>query len=151
MDFEPKDPRLFFYEAIQQASDRLRLRIESWTEFYLVDLLVRQVYSKVSLDPFVTQVTLATEAHPKDKFKLWKGAGESALIQVGMFPEHIEKKGVTRSYVAQIGGRAYLIASTLATDGMGTVYKTVAGDFGSFAALLRSTRKQTVIHSGREK
>lgn len=145
MEFEPKDIRLFFREVLTKASERLRFSLESWIEFYLVDLLTRQATLSISLEPLVHQMIEAVEAPLPDRFNRWKSMGESALIQVGMFPERMKRSGVTHTYVFHMGVKAYSAAGALAQDGMGNVYFQVSENFQSFAYLLEAIRNQTSL------
>jgi len=146
VDSNAADIKLFFYEAIKKASARVKLHLEAWIEFYIVDLLARQVVSNnVSLAPLVDQMIEAAEAPAPSRFNLWKSMGESALIQSGLFPEFVKKRGVTRGYVNQMGSNAYKVAGSLSNDGLRKVYLIMSKDFDAFASLLETTRNQTSL------
>ncbi len=148
MAFEKEDPRIFFYEAICEALGRLRLQLESWTEFYLVDLLVRQVSRPVTQEPFVFQLEAAHRASSaKERFLRFKEMGDSALILVGFFEEAIGRRGVTRRYVINMGGGAYRNAASLSVDGLSQVYVTLSDGFGDFVRVLDEVREMTSLRT----
>jgi hypothetical protein len=146
--FEREDPRLFFYEAVCEALGRLRLKIEHWTEFYLVDLLVRQVSQPVSQEPFVSQLEAARRAaSAKERFLRFKEMGDSALVLVGFYEESIERRGVTKHYVRTMGGGAYRSAASLSVDGLSQVYVTLSDGFDDFVHVLDEVREMTSLRT----
>lgn len=141
------DPRHFFYESLREALLRLHLKVEDWTEFYLVELCVRQIFNPVSVDPLVFQMIEATECSVDDAFSLWRDMGDSALVQAGFYDSNLSQRGIARSYVVQMGGHAYSLASVRARDGRGDVYATLAREFAAFARALNEVHEQTHLRT----
>jgi len=139
-----EDPRFYFYEAVQEALGRLHLKVEDHTEFYLVELLVKQISEPVSQEPLFSQLKEAlysTSQH--EKLSKFKAVGDSALFLVGFYEEHCTRRGTSKSYVMTMGGTAYKSASLLAENEMRNVYVTLAEGFDDFVNVLDEVRDVT--------
>jgi len=142
--FESEDPRLYFYEALEEALSRLHLKIESWTEFYLVELLTRQITNPAPQEPLVLQMEAALRtpsAH--ERFLRYRAMGDSALFLVGFCEEFLTRRGTTRRYVVSMGGHAYRSAASLSADGLSRVYVTLSDGFDDFVQVLDEVREMT--------
>lgn len=139
-----EDPKLYFYEAVQEALGRLHLKVADQTEFYLVELLVKQISAPIKQEPLVSQLEEALCAtSPYEKFIRFKDMGDSALFLVGFYEEHCARRGTSKNYVATLGGTAYKSASLLAGDGMRSVYVTLSEGFNDFVHVLDEVRDVT--------
>lgn len=148
MTFDREDARLFFYEAISKALGRLHLKIESWTESYLVDLLTRQVHQPSNDEPLVLQMEAALRAASAEERVLrFKEMGDSSLFLVGFYEEHINRRGVTRKYVVHMGGHAYKSAASLSKDELRRVYGTLSDGFDDFVHVLDEVRDLTSLRT----
>lgn len=145
MAFKSEDLQLFFYEAIAEASSRLHLKIEQWTEFYLVNLLIRQVNQPADYStPIVLQLGQALESKDShERFMRLRRAGDAALFLTGFFAEHVSRKGITRHYVVQLGERAYQSAAPLSPDGLTHVYLNLSDGFNDYVRILDEVRELT--------
>lgn len=148
MTFEIEDSRLYFYEAITEALGRLHLEVEHWTEFYLAELLTRQVDKPVPEEPFVTQLQAAVESSsPEQRFLRFREMGDSALFLVGFCEAAVSSRGVSRKYVTNMGGYAYRSAASLSDDGMSRVYVTLSDGFDDFVHVLDEVREMTSLRT----
>lgn len=144
---EKEDPRLYFQEAINQALERLHLKIEDWIVFYLVELLARQAVQPVTLEPLVTQMDAALRASSaQEKFSRFKEMGDSALVLVGFYEEAVVKRS-SKGYVVLMGGRAYRSAAALANDGFGKVYGSLSDGFEDFVQVLDEVKENTSLRT----
>lgn len=144
MTFEKESPRLFFYESLVAALGRLHLKVEQWTEFYLVELLARHIDHPATQEPLVMQLESALDEESNhERFLRFREMGDSALFLVGFCPENVDQRGVTSQYVTQMGGRAYGSAASLASDGMGHVYGTLSNGFNDFVRVLDEVKENT--------
>jgi hypothetical protein len=146
--FEPEDARLFFYEAITEALGRLHLNVEHWTEFYLAELLTRQVDKPVPEQPLVSQLQAAVSSSTTEQQLLrFREMGGSALFLVGFCEAAVSARGVNRGYVMHMGGYAYRSAASLSEDGMSQVYVTLSDGFDDFAQVLDEVREMTSLRT----
>lgn len=145
-EFEPVETKEFFRDRVIDALNRLRLRVKEWTEFYLVDLLDRQVARSFPIEtPLALQLHDAKEAHTHaEKFARYRKMGDSALVLAGLYTEYLEAKGVSATYVSTMGGGAYTVTASLSTDGYGPVYVELADGFDDFVRVLVEVRESTI-------
>lgn len=147
------DVRLFFHEHVQAAAKRLELGTGEATEYYLVELLsgFSCTPEVPPLDaPLVTVLEWALEARGWDRMYRMRCLGDLALFRCGFFPDSLERRGVSESYVIAMGGRAYdAVASGSFVHG-GTkgldakVFEELADRFVDFVRVLDEVREQTV-------
>lgn len=146
------DTQSFFYEHVVEALDRLCLNVGSLTEFYLVDLLARKA-PKLEIDyPLGVQLAECLDNPvPLERFEGYRTLGDSALLLLGFFGDHVTKKGIDRSYVASMGSLAYRATSTLAglyNVDTGT-YDDLSDGFVEFAHVLDEVREMTSLRKDR--
>lgn len=145
------NPQNFFRQLLLEAMGRLRLEVGVWTEYYLVDLLYRKTINGLRLEePLVLKLKSAVEASPEGRFVSYRDIGDSALMLSGFFPRHIDRKGVSVSYVVDMGISSYRIVADLSSryDGMHEAYKDLAEGFVEFVRVLDEVRSMTQLRTG---
>jgi hypothetical protein len=135
----------FFQERLRAALAQRSVRLEGALQVYLVDLLERYAaaHPQRALRPLVDHLTDALEAPtPLDRLRLYREMGDAALCVSGLFGEHLSARGISRRYVASMGGFAYRHASHLASvpgsrsTASAHVYHQLAHRFDEIAGLL---------------
>ncbi|MCC7535760.1 MAG: hypothetical protein IT379_06085 [Deltaproteobacteria bacterium] len=120
----------FFHEAVTRALKNQRVEATEMTAFYLVNLLEEFGHSSQAEERLARSLTLmladAVEVPSgTERFQRFRELGDTALYVTGFFRDYLARRGVDRSYVVTVGGRAY----------------------GSAAALCRIVRVQSVEYS----
>lgn len=158
MRIEPHvDMRGWFRERLISAFRRRGVSTRETTEFYLVELLASQarVSSEVLLRPLVERLADALETpDPALRLRQFREMGDSALYVLGFFSDHLERRGVSRSYVGTMGGRAYGAARDLiplapssAEQSMAEAFDELADGFLTFADVLDDVRESTALRT----
>ena len=150
------DVRHFFHELVQAASKRLDVDTRQETEYYLVELLsgFSAVPDVPPLDaPLVTVLAWAMDAQGVDRMYRMRCLGDLALFRCGFFPDSLERRGVSASYVIAMGGRAY-DAVALSAGKKGSprglasgLFAELAVRFGDFVRVLDEVRERTAMQS----
>ena len=80
-----------------------------------------------------------------------RSLGDSALYSCGFFGESLERRGVSRSYVVSMGGRAYTAASGLpaprGTEVGPRVFQELTMKFHAFSQVLDDVRECTAMRT----
>jgi hypothetical protein len=117
----------FFYELVHGAVKNQKLNIRDETEFYVVRLLSRfifseSLYSKNSEGAFEDQPiallfkeALEAESLPAQK-TLFQNVGDISLYKAGFFQESLNRARIDLDYYIGMGGAAYLNASKFTDD-----------------------------------
>ena len=111
-------PESFFYELVRGAVDHQKVKLQPETEFYLVKLLNRFIFSeslysknaKGALEdqPLALMYKDALEAEvPTSQKTLFQNVGDISLYKAGFFSESLTKFNLDVNYFASIGGAAY--------------------------------------------
>jgi hypothetical protein len=115
-------PESFFFELVRNAVDRQRVKLQPETEFYVVKLLKRFIFSDAlysrtsdgSLQEqplaFLYKEALEAEAPPEQKV-LFQNVGDISLFKAGFFSESLCKANLDINYYIGLGGAAYLHAA----------------------------------------
>lgn len=143
-------PQSFFRDHVVEALARLRLQVGVWTEFYLVDLLARKALQIPMEQPLVTQLGACLEnPRPFERFEGYRTVGDTALLLLGFFGAHVQRKGVNRSYVAAMGSGAYRATAALSGsyDGLTEAYEDLSEGFIEFARVLNEVREMTSLRT----
>jgi hypothetical protein len=151
------DMRAFFRDRLLEALERRMMRVPEITEFYLVQLLARHVRATSELDPTRTLVERLLEAESSpanDRLTRYREMGDAALYACGFFGDHLDRRGISRDYVATMGGRAYHAAHDLSRWGsdrdiatFAEVFEELAREFAAYATVLDEVRELTAMRT----
>jgi hypothetical protein len=149
------DVRGWFRERLTSALDRRRLPASETTRVYLVELLASfaRGASRARLGrPLALQLADAAEAEGPEKIRLLRTMGDTALYVLGFFEDHLERRGITRSYVVAMGGRAYSSAESLAAYSPSEaarrqVYGELADGFEGYVEAIDDVRESTALRT----
>ncbi len=133
----------YFYERLQLAQSRAAFQADRHTEHYLVEMLVRFGRTDaqgVTSAPLCYEVAQAEGLEdPRERFRCLRRVGDTALYSCGLFPEALERRGVTTDYVAWLGRHAYGTAGVLAAfsaEPFQQVYPKLRSHFEAIARVL---------------
>ena len=145
------DVRAFFRERVVEALRSLEVTTEQHTEHYLVELLAGFAVSEKVQDvstPFVELLAQALEVTGPERTYRLRNLGDAALYVSGFLPDSHEKRGITPTYVAAIGARAYGEVSRAARWQRAAhrfVFEELADRFEAFSRVLDEVREQTAM------
>lgn len=146
------DSRAYFHGRLEGALDRLGVSASEGARVYLLELLAGQIEHAVAVDePIVTRLACAfSAADPHERLRRFREAGDGALHGCGFFGDHLERRGITRDYVVQLGSRAYDQAERLGAR-MGRpsaeVFGELSNGFEGFARALSEVREETALRT----
>ena len=133
----------YFYERLRLAQRRAAFQTDRQTEHYLVEMLVRFGRSDaqgVSSDPLCVEVAQAEVLEdPRERLRCLRRVGDTALYSCGLFPDALERRGVTTDYLAWLGRNAYGAAGVLASfsaEPFQQVYPRLRSHFEAIARVL---------------
>lgn len=149
------DVRGWFWERLEAALDRRRVPASETTRAYLVELLASFARdgSRARLErPLALQLADALEAEGQEKIRLLRVMGDTALYILGFFEDHLTRRGVDRSYVVAMGGRAYSSAESLAAYSPSEavrrpVYGELADGFEGYVDAIDDVRESTALRT----
>lgn len=150
-----QDLRSYFFERLRAAQAQLQHPTDHATEHYLVELLARfgrteskhtgappamKAAQQDADAPLVLQVAKADAASdPQERFQRFRQVGDVALYSCGVFPEGLARRGVTHTYMATMGRRAYGQAGSLArysSEPFQQVYPKLGCEFEAISRVL---------------
>lgn len=143
------DTRGFFHERLMSALQRRGVAAAAETELYLLDLLIRgtQFVLATPDQPLVHRLAAALAVdEPRARRERLREAGDSALYTAGFFGEHVQSRGMSVRYYAEMGGRAYRGASDLPGPHVRT-FRELAGGFTGFTEVLDEVRESTQLRT----
>ncbi|MCC6874348.1 MAG: hypothetical protein IT378_08615 [Sandaracinaceae bacterium] len=141
------DLREYFRERLGAALVRHGVPASEGARFYLVELLASFALDpgRVQVgEPFALQLAEAAETSGPERARRLKALGDGALYVCGFFADHLERRGVSRSYVASLGGRAYMLVAHLPG---GQVYAELADGFLGYASAFDDVREETALRT----
>lgn len=149
------DLRFWFREQLETALDRHRVEATDETRAYLVELLAAMGVGRKRAPgqrPLALQLGDAREAAGIERLRLFRALGDDALCLAGLFPDHLERRGLTTGYVQTMGGGAYESAGVLAVQSPSeaprvVVYRELSRRFRTFAEVLEDVRESTVLRT----
>lgn len=163
-DSESPNPRIechtdlsaFFYETLNKALTTRRVEAPQHTESYLVRLLADLAHSERALSQSLVQLRCDAELGPPDeRLDKLQALGDGALSASSLFEAHLERKGVSRSYVEDMGKSAYRCASYLASASQrqkdrqrAQVFFDLGERFATYASVLEDVREATALGGG---
>lgn len=117
-------PDEFFFELVQQASEKQSAKIDPEVEYYMVRLLKRfinseQLFTKdgqgtLKDQPIAFLIKDALEEpDPNSKKSLFQNAGDISLYKAGFFQESIQESRIDVDYYIGMGGLAYSQAADM--------------------------------------
>lgn len=140
-------PLEYFREQVVAALQRQKVEASAFTEYYLVDLLARCVEGRAipTAEPGADAMPLsmlylrALNAASRERARLLRAMGDTALFVSGFFPESVSDRVGDLRFYHRLGGDAYLRLSrerdehgAFAPD----VFSELAGRFQEFADVL---------------
>ncbi|MEZ4223616.1 MAG: hypothetical protein R3B13_21890 [Polyangiaceae bacterium] len=136
----------FFSGVVSDAMRARRVEATDAAESYVVALLADYArpgtLSEETLSrPLTLLLDEAMQASGHERFERLRTLGDGVLYVSGFFAEHLETRGVERTYVSALGSRAYETAATMLRRGGGEssgpdVFAELALKFRQFADLL---------------
>lgn len=151
----------FFQEVL---TDAIRVRqVEATDEAasYLVSLLCEYAHPDEAAGstfgtPLTFQLRDAMAASGAERFRRLRGLGDHVLYALGFFGDHIEQKGIDRSYVVTVGQSAYQHAAAMfrlkarMSEKGPNVLSELAIKFDRFADVLRDVAEGTLASNARD-
>ena len=151
-----RDLSAFFYETLGKALSSRRIEAPQHTECYLVSLLSGLAHDARLASRTLVELRCEAELGPRElRLEKLRALGDRALSASGLFEAHLERQGLSRSYVADMGRSAYRTASHLASASRRSherlkaeVFYDLGDRFGTYAAVLEDVREATALGGG---
>jgi hypothetical protein len=149
-EFEPSgDVRAFFVEHVTEAMRELRVETRAETQGYLVSLLSGFAVSErvqALSEPLVRLFQRALSASGPERVARLRELGDVALFICGFFPDSFDRRGLSRTYVVDMGGRAYLVVGRSAHEPQrAELFVELGGRFDDMARVLDEVRERTAL------
>ncbi|MBU6152659.1 MAG: hypothetical protein KGP28_00025 [Bdellovibrionales bacterium] len=148
-------PDSFFFELVRNAVERQKVRLQPETEFYVVKLLKRFIFSDAlyskssdgSLQEqpiaFLYKEALEAEAHPEQKV-LFQNVGDISLFKAGFFSESLSRANLDINYYIGLGGSAYLNAAQRSDEKhFRSLFSELGDQFGKCVNILSEVSEAT--------
>ena len=145
------DVRTFFVEHVTGAMRDLRVETRAETQGYLVNLLSGFAVSgraRSLSEPLARLLQRATRAQGPERLARLRDLGDVALFICGFFPDSFDRRGLSRPYVVEMGGRAYLVIGKSAppqSSEPSEVFVELGGRFHDMARVLDEVRERTAL------
>jgi hypothetical protein len=145
-------PLEFFREQLERAMEHQKVSTSAFTQYYLVNLLAGCVRGELpppepGFDeaPLAILYARAVQSSRRDRARLLRAMGDTALFMSGFFAERVSRGLVDFAYYRTMGGYAY---ARLARDEDPQVFGPevfgeLAGRFSQFADLLSEISENT--------
>jgi hypothetical protein len=148
-----RDLRAFFHETLTRALASRRVEAPPPTEHYLVGLLALLGHDTAPLSRSLVELELdASQAPRTGRVERLRNLGDQALSVSGLFDAHLERYGISRAYVTDVGARAYRAAGQLAEASRrerervhAEVFADLSRRFGTYAEVLEQVRENTAL------
>ena len=146
----------FFREQLERAMDHQKVSTSEFTQFYLVNLLAGCVRGELPPSepgydetPLAVLYVRAIQSSRRDRAKLLRAMGDTALFVSGFFADSVSGRLVDLDYYKAMGGFAY---ARLAQDEDPRVFgpevfSELSGRFTQFADLLSEISEQSHLAS----
>ncbi len=142
------DLKAFFHETLTRALSTRKVEVPEPTEFYLVGLL--STLNNVSQS--LVELSFAMQGDDSARLTRLRSVGDQALSVSGLFDAQLERRGISRSYLNDLGSRAYRGAGVLARKSRdlgersrADVFDDLGGHFRTYAQLLEDVREATAL------
>jgi hypothetical protein len=150
-------PESFFFELVRGAIERQQARIQPETEFYVVKLLKRFMFSDAlytkssdgSLEEqpiaFLYKEALDAEASPEQKV-LFQNVGDISLFRAGFFQESLSRTNIDLNYYIGLGGSAYRNAAERSeAKHFRNLFGELSDQFGKCVSILSEVSEATTL------
>jgi hypothetical protein len=150
-------PESFFFELVRTSADKRKLRMEPETEFYVVRLLNRFIFSESlyskssdgSLEdqPLAFLYKEALEAAAQGEQKtLFQNVGDISLFKAGFFQESLSRTRMDVGYYIGLGGAAYKNAADRSEERhFRDLFSDLSKRFGTMVDLLSDVSESTTF------
>jgi hypothetical protein len=150
-------PDAFFFELVQGAARNQNVRVPSETEFYLVRLLNRFIFSEslysrnqeghLQDQPLALLFKEALEAELTFEQKsLFQNVGDISLYKAGFFQESLSRSSVDLDYYIGMGGTAYQNAASRCDDRSSRqLLSQLSAQFPKLVSILGEVSEQTTF------
>jgi hypothetical protein len=143
------DVRTFFVELVTEAMRDLRVETRAGTQGYLANLLSGFAVSSRApalSEPLARLLQKAVNASGPERLARLRDLGDVALFICGFFPDSFDRRGLSRTYVVEMGGRAYLVVGNSAREpSRSEVFAELGGRFDDMARVLDEVRERTAM------
>ena len=146
----------FFFEFVRKAVENQKIKVQPETEFYLVKLLNRFIFSESlyskksdgSLEdqPLVFLYKEALEAgdQPQTQKTLFQNVGDISLYKAGFFQESLNRSKLDVDYYIGLGGSAYQNAARRSDEKHSrNLFSELSDKFGKFVDILTQVSEET--------
>lgn len=139
----------FFRERIESAVVHQRAEVTEEAVYYLSNLLAEQVRrgdgGDEEDDPTMVELQVrAVNAPIGEAVTLWRRMGDTSLLVTGFFPEHLERRRVSRDYYAHMGAGAYrALQRLLGAGGFAQVFAELAARYHTCSEVIAEVRDET--------
>ena len=147
------DLSAFCHEALTRALSSRKVEAPESTAFYLVGLLATLGHDTAAFSRSLVELSFDLAATSRaERLARLRSVGDQALSVSGLFDAHLEHRGISRTYLADLGSRAYRTACQLASNSTqrgertrAEVFFDLGEHFGTYAAVLEDVRETTVL------
>jgi hypothetical protein len=147
MVLKGETPLEYFRERVVDAMQRQKVETSAFTEYYLVDLLARWAEGRATAAPppdtdampLSVLYLRALNAASRERARLLRAMGDTALFVSGFFPESVVDRVGDLRFYHRLGGDAYRRLSREADDRGAfapDVFSELAARFREFADVL---------------
>jgi len=149
-------PESFFFELVHGAVRHQNVQVQPETEFYLVKLLNRfifsdSLYSKnrdgaLEDQPLAFLYKEALESESVSQKSLFQNLGDISLYKAGFFQESLQQARVDLDYYIGMGGVAYHQAARRSDDRhFQNLFSELSDKFGRFVNILFEVSEKTTV------
>jgi hypothetical protein len=147
------DLKAYFHETLTRALTSRKVDVPASTEFYLVGLLAALGHDAAALSRSLVELSFDVQSAARgERLQRLRNVGDQALSVSGLFDAHLERRGISRTYVADLGSRAYRTAGQLAQSSRelgerarAEVFLDLGIHFRTYAEVLEDVREATVL------
>lgn len=147
------DLSAFFHETLTRALASRKVEAPAPTSFYLVGLLAALGHDTAAFSRSLVELSFDLESTSRsERLSRLRTVGDQALSVAGLFDAHLERRGISRTYLTELGSRAYRTACQLASKSTqlgertrAEVFFDLGEHFGTYAAVLEDVREATAL------
>lgn len=144
------DLTAFFHETLTRAQSTRKVEVPELTEFYLVGLLAALGHDSASRS--LVELSFDVQGDDHERLARLRSVGDQTLSMSGLFDAQLDRRGISRSYLSDLGSRAYRGAEALARKSRdrgerarAEVFRDLGLHFGTYAELLEDVREATAL------
>ena len=133
MSLDLLEIKIFFLELVKSAQVQLKSQLPENIETYIV-LTLSDVEKglKVPAEPLFDILLMAHESNAPESFHSYKRLGDVSLFTLGLFPEHVSRRNLSKSYFRAMGQMGYSRAGNVAERSFGTEFGCLYHDMADF-------------------